>query len=168
MPTTTAHQLGNGSVTLYSAHTGFPGPKTVPIKLTLNIGDDGSVAVSDFTVEPITGIEASGRTLDLHVGLSSSAKGVFHAASGALVINCVFDYVFRKAGTEVERAELDIQVQTHQATMPDGTQKVGSPVAADGKFRLVSNGQFSLAPPDLDGVACGVVLAGVLQPSPRP
>jgi hypothetical protein len=153
----------SGQVTLYSSHSGFPGPKEQP-GVTFRAEFDGSsVRITQFAPVVVEDIGTDIGPLDLTVTMSGEGSGSFDAATGALSVNVRFR--FKLSSPLAPPSRLVLTVHDGPVQMPDGTTRQGSPVeVGSGKLLLVAAGVFEHGA--LDGVHCGVILDGALQPPP--
>jgi hypothetical protein len=163
-----SHALTDGQATLYSGAEGFPGPKLVPVRLTLVIDSASSrVTLADFAVDPIEDIPSEFGPLTLHVTLFDGALGRFEPTQRSLDVELRLAFTFLLFGSvRVADAELALRASTATAQRPDGTVITGWPVAADGVVRLVANGQFVSGRLELHGKPCSLEVDGRLQPAP--
>jgi hypothetical protein len=139
----TSTRVLNGTATIWTDSSLFPGPAAQTISITSHINNSTGAVTASFAPFGLTD-PSTGRTITVSLPPGTTATGQFNASTGSLTLTSpLLLQNVPVAGTVTTKA---ITLATNNTiTIPSGTQYSGQPLNASNNITLVGNTSFKVA-----------------------
>lgn len=157
---TTSTSVLNGTATVWTDSSLFPGPAAQTISITNQINSSTGVMTASFAPFTLTD-PSTGRTITVSLPSGSTATGQFNASTGSLTLTSpLLLQNVPVAGTVTTKATSLGTKNT--ITIPNGTRYSGKPLNASNNITLVGHTSFKLA---FVKANAQMRITGVLEPA---